>query len=112
MANDLHFAVSIGINHYPDFKSLRYAKKDAKEFVEWLRSEDGGQVPGKNIKLITVSDEKERAMKRRHEAQPNHVQILESIKTIFDTTNPRSNRTVYVQNLCQMTHPPCNRLHE
>jgi len=45
----LHFAVIIGIDHYPAIRELTAARKDADAFKGWLRSTG---VPEKNIRLI------------------------------------------------------------
>lgn len=52
-------AIVIGLQKYPGFGAalqLDGAESDAKEFYEWLRSKDGGDVPEINIQLILSSD--------------------------------------------------------
>jgi hypothetical protein len=55
--NPDHYAVVIGIDAYPWLSSLGAARTDAARFAEWLLSEEGGGLPGENIKLI-LSPEK------------------------------------------------------
>lgn len=51
--NELHFAVSVGINEYPAFDRLNYAVGDAEKFDEWVRHAQGGDVPDGNAELVT-----------------------------------------------------------
>jgi hypothetical protein len=56
MANDLHFAVCIGIDRYPGFpgRDLGSARRDAVAFRDWLIDPDGGDLPPENVKLVTI----------------------------------------------------------
>lgn len=51
------YAIIIGISKYndPEIKSLEYAHRDAKEFYNFLKSQSGGSVPEKNIRLLLDS---------------------------------------------------------
>lgn len=48
------YAIVIGITKYqtPAIPALQFADRDAKQFVSWLQSSSGGQVPDKHIKLL------------------------------------------------------------
>jgi len=47
------YAVVVGIDEYPDYRSLRGAVKDAQDFVKWLCEEEfGGGVPPANCKTV------------------------------------------------------------
>lgn len=54
MSNDLHFAVVVGINVYPELNSLNLASGDAHSFGDWLRSSDGGDLPAENVEVVTL----------------------------------------------------------
>jgi hypothetical protein len=53
--NTEDFAVVVGINDYqkPPFAPLQGACADAVDFVDWLQSPNGGDLPAQNIKLTT-----------------------------------------------------------
>jgi hypothetical protein len=55
MANTEDFALVVGINDYKVLDSLDGAKHDAEEFVRWLRSPTGGDLPEENVKLFLSS---------------------------------------------------------
>lgn len=54
--NELHYAVVLGIDNYPAFTPLSYARRDAQAFEQWLLAADGGALPPENVHL--VSDER------------------------------------------------------
>ncbi len=47
-----HYALVVGIDHYPRFRPLKGARKDAQEFHAWLLEPDGGGVPQDNVALV------------------------------------------------------------
>ena len=47
-----HYAVVVGVNHYPGFRPLNFARGDALAFSEWLADSDGGALPQENIKCV------------------------------------------------------------
>lgn len=51
-------ALVVGISDYqdPNIPDLQFAHKDAELFAEYLTSDDGGQIPKKNITLLTNSN--------------------------------------------------------
>lgn len=58
--NLTHHGVVVGIDHYPsytDLKPLRYARKDAKAFYDWLVDPERGSVPPNQVCYITPTDE-------------------------------------------------------
>jgi hypothetical protein len=58
--NEGHFAVIVGINHYPGLPtSLSFAKSDAQDFYEWLIDPAGGAVPETNVGLVMADDDEE-----------------------------------------------------
>ena len=56
MPNLEDFAVVVGINKYPEIRSLAGAERDAAQFAEWLGNPDGGDLPTDNIRLILSSN--------------------------------------------------------
>lgn len=56
--NDLHFAISIGIDRYPGLpgRDLGSARRDASAFHVWATDPEGGAVPAQNARLIAVDD--------------------------------------------------------
>ena len=50
--NPDHFALVIGIDHYPQLRPLRAAVRDAARFSEWLVKPEGGGLPPDNITYI------------------------------------------------------------
>lgn len=53
--NELHYGVVVGIDKYPnvsDASDLRFARRDAESFHEWLTAADGGGVPEENAALL------------------------------------------------------------
>lgn len=52
-----HFALVVGIDHYPRFRSLKGARKDAKDFHAWLIDPEGGGVPAANVELVLSKED-------------------------------------------------------
>lgn len=52
--NELHYAVVLGIDSYPAFTPLNYARKDAQAFRAWLLDADGGALPPGNVHLVSA----------------------------------------------------------
>ena len=51
--NSLHYAVVVGISHYPGgYRTLNGPVNDAEGFAKWLMSAKGGGLPARNVKLI------------------------------------------------------------
>lgn len=61
MANDLHFAVCIGIDRYPGLpgKDLGSARRDAIAFRDWLTDPDGGGLQPENVALVIAEPDSE-----------------------------------------------------
>lgn len=55
MANQTDYAVVIGISHYKSLEKLEGPIEDAKEFMQWLISPEGGDLPQENCFLIESS---------------------------------------------------------
>lgn len=48
-----HFALVVGIDDYPSFRSLNGARQDARDFHTWLIDDaDGGGIPEQNVELV------------------------------------------------------------
>lgn len=56
MAAPEDYAVVVGINDYknPPYGPLEGAKQDAKDFVDWLKSPTGGNLPPQNVDPFTI----------------------------------------------------------
>lgn len=83
MANQLHFGVVVGINCYPEFQNLRFAKTDAEAFAEWLLNQSGGNLPSNNIKLIVAEDDVMPTNTIRENAVPVRTMIYTAIKRFW-----------------------------
>jgi len=52
-----HYALVIGIDHYPKFRPLKGARKDAEDFHGWLIDPEGGGVPAANAELVLSKED-------------------------------------------------------
>lgn len=52
-----HYALIVGIDDYPRFRSLKGARKDAEDFHAWLINPDGGGVPPANVELVLSKED-------------------------------------------------------
>ncbi len=78
MSNNMHFAVAVGINEYPELKSLHSASGDAHNFAAWLRSPTGGDLPQENVAVITLPAEIEPPTDR-NTAKPDRDAVLQNV---------------------------------
>jgi hypothetical protein len=83
--NPLHYAVVVGINHYPELDPLVSAVGDAQRFAAWLESEDGGGVPADNMRLLTVSNAQIPAGVARADATPKKTEIHNALYELAQT---------------------------
>ena len=61
-----HYALVVGIDDYPQFRSLQGAKEDARQFAAWLRDTDtGGGLPEQNVKLLLSEPDPARRSRMR-----------------------------------------------
>jgi hypothetical protein len=84
-ARDLHFAIAVGINRYPDPRlvDLRFPRSDARAFARWLHRADG--VPWKNIKVITTPQRQTRPWVSASQGRP----VRDEINTALDLFKDR-----------------------
>jgi hypothetical protein len=75
--NDLHFAVVVGIDRYPEIRDLQSARNDASAFAEWLKKPDGGALPEDNVRLIFARDDEMPAGTHRKDSRPKRDDILD-----------------------------------
>jgi hypothetical protein len=54
--NPDHFALVIGIDHYPVFRCLKGAVNDALEFYKWLLEDSGGGLVEANCRKLLSPD--------------------------------------------------------
>ena len=73
--NPGHYALVVGIDHYPRFRSLKGARKDAEEFHAWLVDSGGGGVPQDNAALVLSEESPSR---------PIHEDIDDALEDLMD----------------------------
>src|SRR3954452_13874285 len=49
-------AIVVGISRYPNLEDLGGPENDARAFIDWLVSNNGGQVPSQQILTVLSSD--------------------------------------------------------
>lgn len=69
-----HYALVVGIDHYPRFRSLKGARKDAENFHAWLIDPDGGGVPAANVELV---------LSKENPVRPIHDDIDDALEKIL-----------------------------
>jgi hypothetical protein len=74
--NDLHFAVVVGINNYPGVSNLKFARRDAENFYDWLIT--GGGVPPANI----VRVESQQEFTEVYDALPNRTDVNTALRRV------------------------------
>jgi hypothetical protein len=65
--NPTHYGVVVGIDHYPsyaDFAPLQHARRDARQFYNWLVDPQRGSLPAGQVRLITPTDAEVEAFTR------------------------------------------------
>lgn len=72
--NANHYALVVGIDHYPRFSSLKGARKDAEDFYRWLTNPEGGGVPAANVELI---------LSRKKPVRPIHDDIDDALERLL-----------------------------
>ena len=86
--NPDHFALVVGIDHYPRFSSLKGARKDAKDFHGWLIDPEGGGVPAANVELI---------LSRANPVRPIHDDIDDALERLLAAArHAQGNRRFYL----------------
>src|SRR5208337_836820 len=76
-----HFALVVGIDHYPALNDLSAARNDAQAFYDWLISPTGGAVPVENRHLITHALA---PGTQRSAARPVVTEFLEELRALMD----------------------------
>jgi uncharacterized caspase-like protein len=85
-ANQQDFALVVGINHYPEYESLRGAIDDAKEIQAWLLDEKGGGLLPDHCHLI---------LSQPHPLIPYQQQIDEKLVNIYRKSREMGGRRFY-----------------
>lgn len=83
-----HYALVVGIDDYPNYRSLQGAKQDAKDFAAWLLDRStGGGLPKTNLKLL---------LSKKNPARPVHEDIDEALLELFEVTEAAPVGRLYV----------------
>lgn len=83
-----HYALVVGIDDYPNFRSLKGAKTDAREFATWLKNDiTGGGLPENNLKLI---------LSQKKPVRPVHEDIDDALMDLFNATKEATATRLYV----------------
>ncbi|SFM91534.1 caspase family protein [Rugamonas rubra] len=86
-ANLNDFALVVGINDYPSFRSLTGAIRDATDFASWLKDQNtGGGLPDANCAVVLSTPDSGR---------PAHEQIDEALEGIFNAVAVEGGRRFY-----------------
>jgi len=79
-----HFALVIGVDDYPKYRSLNGAKQDAHDFHDWLLDPvSGGGLPADNAWLVLSSPQP---------ARPIHNDIDDALVALLDRTGSHAER--------------------
>jgi uncharacterized caspase-like protein len=76
---NLHYAVVVGINCYPDIRHLNFARQDAEAFARWLQEPHGGGLPKKNIGVVKATADARRGQTRREQAVPTRARVFKML---------------------------------
>jgi hypothetical protein len=90
--NEDHWAIVIGIDAYPQLRPLSAARKDAARFAEWLERDDGGSLPGANIRLVLSPSE---FPDDPINAEPVEKHVTRALKEVGVLTNERIGQRLY-----------------
>ncbi len=82
--NELHYGVVVGINRYPSFSNLQGARRDAEQFAKWLCDPKGGNLPEKNVAIVTVPDAKMPPKTPREKAVPQCKTVYNKLQNFWE----------------------------
>jgi hypothetical protein len=83
-----HYALVVGIDHYPKFRSLKGARDDADRFAQWLRNEAaGGGLAAENVKVVLSEEDP---------ARPIQDNIDEALEEILERTGSDKGGRLYI----------------
>src|SRR5687767_10409649 len=88
--NQLHFAVVVGIDSYPQIGSLTAAHSDAQIFFEWVTAASGGGVPAKTNARLILSEL--RAGASPEQVKPTREQINEAIEVFKEKVREKTSK--------------------
>ncbi len=84
MTNKLHFGVSVGIDRYPEFPDLSFARRDAEAFADWMMKDGGGAIPEKNVEVVMAADTDMADDTPRRRAVPVRTTVYEAIQAFWE----------------------------
>lgn len=83
-----HYALVIGIDDYPKFRSLAGAKQDAKDFATWLKDDAvGGGLPKDNIWLV---------LSKKRPVRPIHEDIDDALEELLEAAGDEGGERIYL----------------
>lgn len=83
-----HYALVVGIDHYPKYRPLEGARADASRFHTWLKDKAiGGGVPDANIRLVLSTPDPVR---------PIHENIDDALEEIIQATEAKAGERLYI----------------
>jgi uncharacterized caspase-like protein len=100
--NTRDYAVVVGIDHYPDYRCLRGATTDAKDFESWLLSPVGGGLPRENCKTIlspefpTCPPQANHGPRNEERRRPIQDDIDDAFAAIWEQLKAGTGRRLYV----------------
>lgn len=88
-------AVVVGINRYPALGDLEGPENDARAFVDWLVSPQGGDVPEQNVNLILSSQYESPSDAKQ--AEPTVMAVDQAFDSLVELAeNGKAGRRLYV----------------
>lgn len=80
MAKNIHdYAITVGVSHYRTLTVLQGPEQDARKFDEWLKDENGGNLPAENCHLILSQED---ATQPIQETIDDHLEAILEIVTV------------------------------
>ena len=86
--HDNHYALVVGIDHYPKFRPLNGARQDAQDFIGWLKDKNtGGGLPEKNIFEV---------LSENNPPRPIHEHIDDALENLLELADEGVGKRLYL----------------